>query len=46
MLLSKCVICSSKKLRFIKKQEASGILSSLGLKTSLNKIPLLVDILF
>ena len=46
MLLSKCVICSSKKSRFIKKQEASGILSSLGLKTSLNKILLLVDILF
>ena len=31
---------------FIKKQEASGILSNLGLKTSLNKIPLLGDILF
>ena len=46
MLLSKCVICSSKKSRFNKKQEASGILSSLGLKTSLNKILLLVDILF
>ena len=29
-----------------KKQEASGILSSLGLKTLLNKIPLLGDILF
>ena len=32
--------------RFIKKQEASGILSNLGLKTPLNKIPLLGDILF
>ena len=30
----------------LKKQEASGILSSLGLKTLLNKIPLLGDILF
>ena len=32
--------------RFIKKQEASGILSNLGLKTPLNKIPLLGDKLF
>ena len=44
--LSKCAICGSKKSRFIKKQEASGILSNLGLKTPLNKIPLLGDILF
>ena len=46
MILSKCAICGSKKSRFIKKQEASGILSNLGLKTPLNKIPLLGDILF
>ena len=46
MILSKCAICSSKKSKFIKKQEASGILSNLGLKTPLNKIPLLGDILF
>ena len=46
MILSKCAICISKKSRFIKKQEASGILSSLGLKTPLNKIPLLGDIFF
>ena len=46
MLLSKCALCGSKKSRFIKKQEASGILSSLGLKTPLNKIPLLVHLLF
>ena len=39
MLLSKCAICGSKKSRFIKKQEASGILSSLVLKTPLSKIP-------
>ena len=32
--------------RFIKKQEASGLLSSLGLKTPLCKIPLFGDILF
>ena len=44
MILSKCAICGSKKSRFIKKQEASGILSNLGLKTPLNKISLLGDI--
>ena len=38
MLLSKCAICGSKKSRFIKKQKAGGMLSSLGLKTRLNKI--------
>ena len=46
MVLSKWVICGYKKLRFIKKSEASGILSKLGLKTPLSKIPLLGDILF
>ena len=45
MILSKCAICGSKKSRFIKKQDTSGILSNLGFKT-LNKIPLLGDILF
>ena len=45
MILSKCAICGSKKSRFIKKQEASGILSSLGLITPLSKVPLLGDIL-
>ena len=43
MILSKCAMCGSKKLRSIKKQEASGILSSLGIKAPLNKIPLLGD---
>ena len=46
MLLSKCAVCSSKKSRFIKEQEAKGILSNLGLKAPLNKIPLLGDIFF
>ena len=46
MLLSKCATCNSKKSRFIIEQEASGILSSLGLKTPLSKGPLLGDILF
>ena len=46
MILSKCPICGSKKSKFIKKQEAKGILSSLGIKTPLSKIPLLGDVLF
>ena len=45
-LLSNCVICGSKKPRFIKKQEAKGILSSLSLRTLLSKVPLLDNILF
>ena len=36
MLSSTCVVCNSKNSRFIKKQEASGLLSSLGIKTSLS----------
>ena len=35
MILSKCTICGAKKSRFIKKQEAKGVLSSLGLKKPL-----------
>ena len=39
MSSSKFVICDSKKSKFIKKQEASGLLSNLGLKKPLRKIP-------
>ena len=46
MILSKCAICGSKKSRFIKHQEAKGLLSKLGIKTPLRKIPILGDILF
>ena len=46
MILSKCAICSSKKSRFIKNQEAKGLLSNLGIKTPLSKVPILGDILF
>ena len=46
MILSKCTICGSKKSKFIKKQEAKGLLSNLRIKTPLNKIPLLGDGLF
>ena len=45
MMLSKCTICGSKKSKFIKEQQAKGLLSNLGIITPLNKIPLLVDIL-
>ena len=46
ILLSKCVVCGSKKSRFMKEQEAKGLLSSLCLKTPLSNIPLLGKILF
>ena len=39
-LLSKSEVCDSKKLKFFKDQEASGLLSSLGIKAPLSKIPL------
>ena len=46
MILSKYVICGSKKSRFIKHEETKGLLSKLGIKTPLSKIPILGDILF
>ena len=39
-------MCNSKKSRFVKEQKEKGLLSSLGLKAPLSKIPLLRDILF
>ena len=41
MILSKCAICGSKESKFIKKQEANALLSSLRSKAPLRKIPLL-----
>ena len=46
MILSKCAICGSKKSRFIKNQEPKRLLSKLGIKTPLNKLPILSDTLF
>ena len=46
MILSTCAIGGSKKSKFIKEQQAKGLLSNLGLRTPLNKIPVLGDILF
>ena len=40
------VMCYSKKSKIIKEQEASGLLTSLGLKTPLSKIPLVGPLLF
>ena len=46
MILSKCALRGSKKSRFIKNEEAKGLLSNLGIKRPLNKVPILEDILF
>ena len=46
IILSKCAICGSKKPRFMKDQEANGLLSNLGVRTPLSKVPILSDILF
>ena len=46
MVLSKCALCGSKKSKFIKDQQAKGLLSNLGIRKPLSKIPLLDDVLF
>ena len=43
--LSKCAICNNKKSRFIKEQDARGLLSNLGIRAPLSKIPFL-NVLF
>ena len=45
MALSKYAICGSKKSRFIKSQDAKGLLSNLGVRTPLSKVLILGDIL-
>ena len=45
LIQSKCSVCGTKKSRFVKKQDAKGLLSNLGIKTRLSKIPLL-NVLF
>ena len=39
-LISKCVVCGSKKSRVMKELETEELLSNLGIKTPLSKIPL------
>ena len=46
MIISKYAVCNSKKSRFIKNQEAKGLLTDLSVKTPLSKVPVLVHILF
>ena len=46
MILPQCAICGSKKSRFIKNQETKGLLSNLGLRTPLSKVPISGNILF
>ena len=41
----KCSVCGIKKSRFVKEPEAKGLLSNLGIRTPLSKIPLL-NVLF
>ena len=45
IMQSKCPVCGIKKSRFVKEQDAKGLLSNLGIKTQLSKIPLL-NVLF
>ena len=41
IMQSKCSVCGIKKSRFVKEQEAKGLLSNLGIRRLLSKIPLL-----
>ena len=45
LMQSKCSVCGTKKSRFVKEQDAKGLLSNVGIKTPLSKIPLL-NVLF
>ena len=45
LMPSKCSVCKNKKSRFVKKQEAKGLLSNVGITTPLSKIPVL-NVLF
>ena len=45
IIQSKCPVCGIKRSRFAKEQEAKGLLSNLGIKAPLSKIPLL-NVLF
>ena len=44
--LSKFSVCNSKKSKFLKKQETTGLLSSLRIRIPLSQIPLLGPLLF
>ena len=44
VMQSKCPVCRIKKSIFIKEQGAKGLLSNLGIRTPLSKIPLIIKI--
>ena len=46
ILSSKSAVCGSKKSRFIKEKEVSDLLSRIGIKTPLRKIPCLGNNIF
>ena len=45
LMQSKCSACRTKKSRFVKEQDTKGLLSNLGIKIPVSKIPLL-NVLF
>ena len=45
IMQAKCPVCRIKKSRFVKEQEAKGLLSNLRIKTPMSKVPLL-NVLF
>ena len=45
LMQSKCIVCKTKKERFVKEQDAKGLLGNLGIRTPLSKI-LLLNVLF
>ena len=45
LMQSKCSACGTKKTRFVKEQDTKDLLSNLGIKKPLSKIPLL-NVLF
>ena len=45
IIQSQCSDCKNKKSRFVKRQDAKGLLSNLGIRTPFSKIPLL-NVLF
>ena len=46
MISSHCAVCGSKRSRFVKNLETTGLLSSLGIQSGLDKIPIIGLILF
>ena len=45
MVKGNCSVCHGKKNKFVPTQEANGLLSMLGIKTGLSKIPIIGPIL-